>query len=819
MKTKQLAWLRVTLFILMAAAAVFGAAQSPTHVTEAQGGTPISYGTSVFNVISENASSITYTFNGTLGDLVQIEVQSVSGTLNPSADLIGPDQLSLANGQYNRLTMREQAAHIAAFLPQSGIYTVVVRGLSSSVGDFALSLHGRGAIPATTLQYGVAIDVSIVENTPPQYFVFDTADCPTTLIITNLFGGDPFTFRFVARVRDERGREVALLRGGDVQEDRITVPANSGRYEVEIFADDPALMGLISLMITCAADAPGCGGTASTTGLNCPCPTCPGSPFPGGSNTQTCPDTRPLATVVDPENRGTALTWYPVPGADHYLIYLYGLREDDEIYLGLVVVPGDATEFVFGHLYPDFYGFRFEIEAIQGEVPICAAETTVTFTDTQFVCPDLNLRGEITSEAERSVHWTWNTFPDADAYSALVSALMPDGTGWLVQTATLESESTSFDTWHPVGEPPTDTFVMALRVIMGDTTVCPASARVTFQPQGPGEECANFQVYVAVSPEEFVEIQWPTYPSAAGYVLNVTNEAGVVVPGFPIAIPPEQNWYSFGGLAPGNYIVTIGVQTPDGRSICERQQTFQVGGGSDDTPCQVIAETANVQVHVGPGRHRGIFAYMESGIPYTVTGQALDPDGNVWWQLDKTQFAGHEGVISLWVAASDVVEEGNCTNIPEAEIPPIVPDEPEQPGGWGACGSCDTCGHPGECVTSPEGQCLWDPATCAGQPPPGDDDPPPGDDDPPPPDPQCVLVTASVNPGGTGSAGPVTAGNCVSEIAGIYLPGTTVTVQAWPNSGCWVDHWSGCTSGGATNSVTFTVNATCHATAHIQCMQ
>jgi len=37
------------------------------------------------------------------------------------------------------------------------------------------------------------------------------------------------------------------------------------------------------------------------------------------------------------------------------------------------------------------------------------------------------------------------------------------------------------------------------------------------------------------------------------------------------------------------------------------------------------------------------------------------------------------------------------------------------PGRWLGCGSCNTCGHPtNECVTSPEGACLWDPATCRG---------------------------------------------------------------------------------------------------------
>lgn len=37
----------------------------------------------------------------------------------------------------------------------------------------------------------------------------------------------------------------------------------------------------------------------------------------------------------------------------------------------------------------------------------------------------------------------------------------------------------------------------------------------------------------------------------------------------------------------------------------------------------------------------------------------------------------------------------------------------DAPGQWLGCGSCATCGHPAdECVTSPDGACLWDPTSC-----------------------------------------------------------------------------------------------------------
>ena len=56
---------------------------------------------------------------------------------------------------------------------------------------------------------------------------------------------------------------------------------------------------------------------------------------------------------------------------------------------------------------------------------------------------------------------------------------------------------------------------------------------------------------------------------------------------------------------------------------------------------------------------------------------------------------------------------GSCS---AASPPPPPPSTP--PPGWQGCGSCNTCGHPGECVTSPEGVCLWDPASCSTSPPP-----------------------------------------------------------------------------------------------------
>lgn len=921
MKNKQTQWLKFALLILIAAAAVFGAAQTPTRVTEAQGGLPLTYGSSATGAITANTPTVTYTFNGAAGDLVQIDVQSVSGTLNPNADLIGPDQAPVANGQYNRLTMRGDDAHLSAFLPQPGMYTIVVSGLDGTVGDYVLRLHGRTVMPSTPLQLGVALDVNIVQNAQPQYFTFEVGDCTTTLIITNLFDGEPFTFRFAAKVRNQLGQEMALLRGGDAREDRVTVPANSGRYEVEVFADDPNLMGVISLLITCAEDAPGCapggGGTGPTLARDPSCPPCPNcrTPFDPGIPGDVCPDMNPIAIVTDPEVRATTVTWNAVPGAEGYRIHIYGMAEGAEHYLGAAGAPGDATEFVFDHLWPDFYAYRFVIEALQGDVVICVGETGVVFTDldqecppmtltgttairddgrrgTTFTwdaipgvdeyfwelyhvhpdgsvefsqsgspgdlsptqvsfstnpdspafglgyrlvlyivagdelicpvettvyleqpgCPDMNLQGEILDNEARLVHWSWNAYPDPDGYSLQLFANMGDGSAVQVGAVTTLPDMTTWDTIHPPGLADTDTYSVHLDVIVGDTLICPADATITFEPQGPDPMCANFGMGVTVDDTGSLFIEWTPYPEADGYSVFLWTQEhfegdGVPEPGYPIVVGPEQTWYSTAPLVSGNYVVGVDAWSVADGVICQAQMMIMAQDVPDDTPCEVTATHDGVAVHVGPGRHRSVFTYLFMGPRYLVTGYNYAPDGSKWWQLDKTQFAGHEVVISLWVAEFDVAEYGNCVDIPEAEIPDIIPDDGgDEPGGWGQCGDCNTCGHPvGECITDPTGACVWDPTTCGG----GDPDDP-GD--------TCFRVRTAVDLGqcahATASVVLDTPTNCEPNQ---YLPGTGVTAHlVVDDEKCHVLSWTGCGAGGASgNTITVFPGGGCTLTAHL----
>lgn len=216
--------------------------------------------------------------------------------------------------------------------------------------------------------------------------------------------------------------------------------------------------------------------------------------------------------------------------------------------------------------------------------------------------------------------------------------------------------------------------------------------------------------------------------------------------------------------------------------------------------CKVRTEFDRfARVRVGPGENRGIFDWLPARQDFTVIGQARDDQGKTWWQLDKDEVPDSEFAASLWVAEEEVDEIGNCSAVPQGEIPPIIPDlpggGPTPPPGWGPCGSCSTCGGPAsECVTSPDGACLWDPATCA---------PPPGG--------ECFFLTTMVNPR-PGMQAYITIGKKPNCPDGGYLPGTQVPLSANPP---YRMTWSGTCPGasGTSPNIIVTMNFSCTAIA------
>ncbi len=437
-------------------------------------------------------------------------------------------------------------------------------------------------------------------------------------------------------------------------------------------------------------------------------------------------------------------------------------------------------------------------------------------------CPDLRFTLEQAPDDPFRITASWEGVPGATGYAVYVYGRYPDGGEvYLTHGEWVPGDPTAF-TW-----PLPDTvsgFRFVLRVYIGEDMVCTTEASLEFEPP-PDERwpvCAFFEVLITARTDTSFTVEWSDYPDAEHYSFSILDATSTLVPGYPVILPADQHSLVVEGLGAGAYTIVVGPWADPGGMYCPSEALIgiQEVPGQQQAPCLIRADRADVRARIGPGMERAAFAFLTPGIEYPVIGQALDGFGNLWWQIDKTLIPGHEAALSLWVDASEVIAIGDCNNVPQSDVPPVIPWEPEPvepeipdeppPGGWLPCGSCDTCGHPAnECVTSPEGACLWDPTTCLGL----EEVPPPEDGGEPPP--QCYHITVTVD-----NQCQYSAASAMIDVApncdGGYAPGTTISAHGvGVDPKCAVSSWSGCGVSGGGSSVSFTATGSCTLVAHM----
>jgi hypothetical protein len=94
---------------------------------------------------------------------------------------------------------------------------------------------------------------------------------------------------------------------------------------------------------------------------------------------------------------------------------------------------------------------------------------------------------------------------------------------------------------------------------------------------------------------------------------------------------------------------------------------------TSSAPCTVRTSEKAINVHVGPGRHRGIVDYMPVDQDIPVIGKAKAPDGLYWWQIKI------KGIAQAWVHPDDVVLSGDCSDVIDVDAPPFVPAATPKP--------------------------------------------------------------------------------------------------------------------------------------------
>lgn len=426
-------------------------------------------------------------------------------------------------------------------------------------------------------------------------------------------------------------------------------------------------------------------------------------------------------------------------------------------------------------------------------------------------CPDVNLTASPHPDAPNWVTVTWDAIPGADDYAVYVTGLVESGGEvYLTHGDWAEGNPLSF-TWVLPAEGYTG-FNFTLRIIVDDVVICIQDTAIEWVTIAP--DCPDLGL-TAVTTDPDVRattVGWAPGLDADQFDLDLyTMVGGSESHSGRLELSGDTAEYHFEHFPPEIEQVRFVLSMWQAGRVCSEElvvvftdQPEQFAGEA----CAVRADHGGVTARVGPGILRSAFAFLDPTVEYLVLGQAAAEDGSLWWEIDKTQFAGHEAVISLWVAQADVIAIGDCNQVPQADIPDIVPiPEEPPPGSWLPCGSCDTCGHPAnECVTSPEGVCLWDPATCQIT-------------EPPPPDdlsPQCYAVSAAIDMGvcyGPGSAMLDTPPNCEGTL---YTPGTLIAAHALAvDEKCVVHSWTGCGVSATGSSITFVPPGSCTVTAHM----
>lgn len=486
---------RLVRYVLIAGLVLMFLVLQPYSDTHAQIGGTIGYGGLLLGTVTRPDQPLSYSFNGNVGDSVQITVRNWTGTVDPAIELLMPDGVTALSRQNNPFSDDSLEAALSLFLPQSGVYSLRVSGEQGTTGEFILRLQGRAAIDAIELLYGQPLDAVIPVNPPVQHYEFETQDCPTVLTVTNLSDGLPFTFPFFATVRDEQGTQLAQYYGGDAVEDRLIIPALSGRYEVTVSSADPDVSGSVELFVTCASQAPACvSGTAGSEPGVRSCRPCFDDEFGG--------DVCDTFTIDVERSGGTAVfTWPAVEGAEWYIFSVIDASG------GLLMDSPRLIEDATTHTYifnpadlPRGPFTAFVSAGAETDDPdyLCVAEVEVSFdgevTDT---CTGTAVGADIVPGGPRAAVVHWAAVPGTQAYLLHIYAVADDGGLIGIRVLTVPGDAT---TYHISDVFPAEYDQFQVRVAayseasgggaFGDMPqgyLCDGDVTITFGPLGPVE--------------------------------------------------------------------------------------------------------------------------------------------------------------------------------------------------------------------------------------------------------------------------------------------------------------------------------------------
>ncbi len=238
-------------FLLIALVLTVPAVQAQGSLPQAQGSLPLAYDSTVTGSLSDTATSLTYTFDGSTDDVISIEVMSIAHDMAPALLLIGPNDEQLTASRPDPLHPASSRASLAFRLPADGAYSLVVTSRNGFFGDFVLSLNVQESA-AMSLPTNQPVDLNIMPNSDPLTLRFALApDTPTTLNI----GTESEGFAFAAELRDDSGVLIARFDRA-VTAAQLVLPAAQGNaYELMLTAVSADMSGIITVSALRGAEA------------------------------------------------------------------------------------------------------------------------------------------------------------------------------------------------------------------------------------------------------------------------------------------------------------------------------------------------------------------------------------------------------------------------------------------------------------------------------------------------------------------------------------------------------------------------------------
>lgn len=140
-------------------------------------GCAMRYGDTVTNSIGDDMSELWYRFEANQGDIVQVQMRAIGGTLDPVLTIV--DSGGFVMQRIDDIGGDINPQIDSLLIPADGVYYVVAGRYGVGSGSFVLTLSeaansgmGNSPLAAIPLSYGGAIEGRLTENLTAQYYRF-----------------------------------------------------------------------------------------------------------------------------------------------------------------------------------------------------------------------------------------------------------------------------------------------------------------------------------------------------------------------------------------------------------------------------------------------------------------------------------------------------------------------------------------------------------------------------------------------------------------------------------------------------------------------